>query len=67
MDWLADCASIIAHSGEPVRWTTPLKLPVVQPYRCEEGRRRESREEQKKRGFRREYGCGVLIDIHLLI
>lgn len=24
---------IIAAQNEPVRWTTPLGLPVVQPYR----------------------------------
>ena len=33
MKWLGDCASIISKSGEPVSWTTPLGLPVVQPYR----------------------------------
>ena len=34
MHWLSECARIIAASDEPVRWTTPLGLPVVQPYRC---------------------------------
>ncbi|KAK6913416.1 DNA-directed RNA polymerase, N-terminal [Dillenia turbinata] len=33
MGWLGDCAKIIASENEPVRWTTPLGLPVVQPYR----------------------------------
>ncbi|CAA0821104.1 DNA-directed RNA polymerase 3- chloroplastic [Striga hermonthica] len=32
MGWLSDCAKIIASENEPVRWTTPLGLPVVQPY-----------------------------------
>lgn len=31
-DWLTDSAAEIARSGEPVRWRTPLGLPVVQPY-----------------------------------
>ncbi|WMV17289.1 hypothetical protein MTR67_010674 [Solanum verrucosum] len=33
MTWLGECAKIIASENEPVRWTTPLGLPVVQPYR----------------------------------
>ncbi|XP_061948527.1 DNA-directed RNA polymerase 2B, chloroplastic/mitochondrial-like isoform X3 [Populus nigra] len=33
MNWLGDCAKIIASENEPVRWTTSLGLPVVQPYR----------------------------------
>lgn len=32
MDWLGNCAKIIASENQPVRWTTPLGLPVVQPY-----------------------------------
>ncbi|CAI0394305.1 unnamed protein product [Linum tenue] len=32
MGWLGDCAKVIASDGQPVRWTTPLGLPVVQPY-----------------------------------
>ncbi|KAM3286369.1 DNA-directed RNA polymerase 2, chloroplastic/mitochondrial [Capsicum chacoense] len=32
MTWLGECAKIIASENEPVRWTTPLGLPVVQPY-----------------------------------
>ncbi|XP_021739363.1 DNA-directed RNA polymerase 2, chloroplastic/mitochondrial-like [Chenopodium quinoa] len=37
MSWLGDCAKIIASENQPVRWTTPLGLPVVQPY-CKKGR-----------------------------
>ncbi|KAL8528517.1 hypothetical protein ACS0TY_006087 [Phlomoides rotata] len=33
MSWLGECAKIIASENEPVCWTTPLGLPVVQPYR----------------------------------
>ena len=33
MDWLRDCAKRITEKGHPVQWTTPLGLPVVQPYR----------------------------------
>ncbi|CAM8991262.1 unnamed protein product [Rhodiola kirilowii] len=33
MSWLGDCAKIIASDNHSVRWTTPLGLPVVQPYR----------------------------------
>ncbi|KAL6135464.1 hypothetical protein ACLB2K_067692 [Fragaria x ananassa] len=33
MSWLGDCAKMIASENETVRWTTPLGLPVVQPYR----------------------------------
>lgn len=36
MKWLGDCAKVIASKNEPVRWTTPLGLPVVQPYRNSE-------------------------------
>ncbi|CAN1166839.1 DNA-directed RNA polymerase 3, chloroplastic [Linum perenne] len=32
MGWLGDCARVIASDGQPVQWTTPLGLPVVQPY-----------------------------------
>nr|XP_048336731.1 DNA-directed RNA polymerase 3, chloroplastic isoform X1 [Ziziphus jujuba var. spinosa] len=32
MSWLGDCAKVIASENRPVRWTTPLGLPVVQPY-----------------------------------
>jgi len=33
MDWLQRCASQVAQQGYPVQWTTPLGLPIVQPYR----------------------------------
>ncbi|KAF8039182.1 hypothetical protein BT93_B1666 [Corymbia citriodora subsp. variegata] len=33
MGWLGECAKVIASENKPVRWTTPLGLPVVQPYR----------------------------------
>ncbi|MCL7027733.1 hypothetical protein MKW94_013203 [Papaver nudicaule] len=33
MNWLSDCAKVIASENHPVQWITPLGLPVVQPYR----------------------------------
>ncbi|XP_031397833.1 DNA-directed RNA polymerase 2, chloroplastic/mitochondrial isoform X2 [Punica granatum] len=33
MSWLGECARIIAAENQLVQWTTPLGLPVVQPYR----------------------------------
>ncbi|KAI3968549.1 hypothetical protein MKX01_007859 [Papaver californicum] len=33
MNWLSDCAKVIALENHPVQWITPLGLPVVQPYR----------------------------------
>lgn len=33
MAWLSLAAKSLAHSGKLVSWTTPLGLPVVQPYR----------------------------------
>lgn len=33
MDWLYECARLVTATGEPVTWTTPLGLPVVQAYR----------------------------------
>ncbi|KAF5469416.1 hypothetical protein F2P56_013494 [Juglans regia] len=36
MGWLGDCAKVISSENQPVRWTTPLGLPVVQPYRKSE-------------------------------
>ncbi|XP_028789269.1 DNA-directed RNA polymerase 3, chloroplastic-like [Neltuma alba] len=32
MGWLGDCAKVIASENQPVCWTTPLGLPVIQPY-----------------------------------
>ena len=34
MAWLAECARLIAGRGRAVEWTTPMGLPVVQPYRA---------------------------------
>jgi DNA-directed RNA polymerase len=28
-DWFAKCAKTVAHTGEPVKWITPLGLPCV--------------------------------------
>ncbi len=33
MQWLSLCARVVAKADKPVQWTTPLGLPVVQPYR----------------------------------
>ncbi|CAN0876157.1 DNA-directed RNA polymerase 2B, chloroplastic/mitochondrial [Linum grandiflorum] len=33
MSWLGECAKIVAAQNQAVKWTTPLGLPVVQPYR----------------------------------
>ncbi|KAM9986473.1 hypothetical protein ACTFIY_010882 [Dictyostelium cf. discoideum] len=33
MKWMSDCATLIAKSGHCVTWSTPLGLPVVQPYK----------------------------------
>ena len=30
MDWLAECAALVAKEGQPMCWVTPLGLPVVQ-------------------------------------
>ena len=32
-DWFSKCAKVIAHTGDPVKWVTPLGLPCVQPYK----------------------------------
>ena len=32
-DWFAKCAKIVASTGDPVKWMTPLGLPCVQPYK----------------------------------
>ena len=41
MDWLRDCARAAMKSGlnVPIGWTTPLGMPVVQPYRSWKNRR----------------------------
>ncbi|DBB17271.1 TPA: hypothetical protein ACH3X3_014319 [Trebouxia sp. C0006] len=33
MQWLSLCARVVAKADKAVQWTTPLGLPVVQPYR----------------------------------
>lgn len=33
MTWLSECARVVAKGDHAVQWTTPLGLPVVQPYR----------------------------------
>ena len=33
MGWLTHCASIVTKVNKPVQWTTPLGLPILQPYR----------------------------------
>jgi DNA-directed RNA polymerase len=32
-EWFAKCAKVVASTGEPVKWITPLGLPCVQPYK----------------------------------
>jgi hypothetical protein len=32
MGWLADCARVVASADAPVRWSSPLGLPIMQPY-----------------------------------
>mmetsp|Transcript_7811 Transcript_7811/g.7267 ORF Transcript_7811/g.7267 Transcript_7811/m.7267 type:complete len:299 (-) Transcript_7811:298-1194(-) len=32
-DWFAKSAKTVAHTGDPVKWLTPLGLPCVQPYK----------------------------------
>jgi len=33
MEWLSACGRLIANTGEPIRWATPLGVVVEQPYR----------------------------------
>lgn len=33
MQWLTECARLVAKENRAVAWTTPLGLPVIQPYR----------------------------------
>ncbi|CAN8068329.1 unnamed protein product [Agarophyton chilense] len=37
MEWLAESAALVAKSGQEVRWTTPVGLPALQPYRRRQG------------------------------
>lgn len=39
MDWLKEVSKLAAEAGLPVRWTTPVGLPVLQEYREAEGER----------------------------
>eukprot|EP00882_Tetradesmus_deserticola_P011851 GHRQ01012543.1.p1 GENE.GHRQ01012543.1~~GHRQ01012543.1.p1 ORF type:complete len:179 (+),score=85.87 GHRQ01012543.1:205-741(+) len=32
MSWLADCARVVAAGNAPVSWSSPLGLPIMQPY-----------------------------------
>lgn len=38
MGWLGQCAKVVAKQGSAVSWTTPLGLPVIQPYRSTRSR-----------------------------
>lgn len=48
MGWLQDVAHTITANGLPVKWTTPVGLPVMQSYR----KRRERRMDTTLGGFR---------------
>lgn len=39
MAWLRDVAKVAAKSGQPIWWTTPTGLPVMQAYRTQSHRR----------------------------
>ena len=32
-EWFAKSAKVVAHTGDSVKWLTPLGLPCVQPYK----------------------------------
>jgi len=32
-EWFSKCAKVVAGTGDPVKWLTPLGLPCVQPYK----------------------------------
>lgn len=32
-EWFALCAKVVAGTGEPVKWMSPLGLPCTQPYK----------------------------------
>ena len=32
-EWFSKCAKVVAATGDPVKWLTPLGLPCVQPYK----------------------------------
>lgn len=33
MDWLRDTARAVVATGKPIQWTSPIGMPVIQPYR----------------------------------
>ena len=33
MQWLSECARLVAKEGRAMSWITPMGLPVIQPYR----------------------------------
>lgn len=37
MDWLQAVSKVLAKANLPIRWTTPMGLPVMQAYRKEKG------------------------------
>jgi DNA-directed RNA polymerase len=37
-EWFSKCAKVVARTGEPVKWVTPLGLPCVQPYKLQSKR-----------------------------
>jgi DNA-directed RNA polymerase len=39
MDWLQSASKLLSKAKLPIRWTTPMGLPVMQAYRIEEGTR----------------------------
>jgi DNA-directed RNA polymerase len=43
MDWLKECASILAREGLPITWTTPAGFPVLQSYPETESRQIRTR------------------------
>lgn len=38
MDWLKEVSQVAAGAGMPVRWTSPIGLPVLQEYREHQGK-----------------------------
>ena len=55
----------IAHTNSPVCWTTPLGLPVVQPYRRENVFHISTamQDVQVKVGERREFDCSDVLPV----
>jgi DNA-directed RNA polymerase len=39
MEWLRQVAQVVAQAGLPLRWTSPIGLPVLQDYRVPHGQR----------------------------